>query len=566
MSENLKSPMAYEGYHEYFSAMRSLAQEYGGLPTASAMSAYSRAYRETFGTNPYIQNTRVKQIPTLPNRYTKDRIVGMLQDPLNNEEPLRQISHYLEWGAYPYFKIRKTYQDINEDYWYIHPFLADSEDVKTKEFDRDYRLAYRLTQAFDPSSTARRVRGEAITEGKTFYTTRYRVNRSHGNVDYASFIRLPSDYCKIVGYNNLSKYTVAFDMTYFFTQGAFPDQFGDLFTPFIRDFEYAVGEKLNDMTTNSRIDVRKVNAEVARAYEANSRWMYWVILPVERVWTFEIDDTDAVVAPVLTGLFISMSSLSRFEDIQMELISAPLVAVLTGEIPYFADKTQNEYDAYKLSPTGRALYEQYWYDLMNATNTTGVGFFTAPVENIKMHQLNEIPSAVNVSTEGYSYAMLKSGLGSIIPISDNPRAGVANLSVKLEAKFCQPIYDQMERFFNWLYKAVGLRYEFRFKIFGDIYSKDEEEQRIISNLSMGLLPELYRWYAMKRISPFEDMAMSEYIANSGVLDLRLPLISSYTARAGEGTLPPAPGQNGPGRPTVDIEDAADGQEDDIDNA
>lgn len=564
MSE-LKTPMYYKGYPEYFEAMRKVAEEYGSMPQVNAMSAYTRAYMDTFGRNPYIQNSRVKQIPTLPVSYSKAKIVSMLQDPLNNEEPLREVSHYLEWGAYPYFKIRKTYQDINEDFWYIHPNLVDSEDVKTKAFERDYKLAYRLTQAFDPSTAAHKIRGEAVTEGKTFYTIRYRLNRSHGNVDYASFVRLPSDYCRIVGYNDLSKYTVAFDMTYFFEPGAYPEQFGDLFTPYIRDFENAVGEDIHQMDRKSRIDIRRVNETVARAYEANSRWMYWVILPAEKVWTFEIDDTSAVVAPVLTGLFISMASLAKFEDIQMELISAPLVAVLTGEIPYFADKNQVEYDAYKLSPAGRAMYEQFWVDLMNATNTTGVGFFTAPVENIKMHQLNEIPSAVNVSTEGYSYAMLKSGLGSIIPISDNPRAGVANLSVKLESKFCQPIYDQMERLFDYVYRAIGLRYEFKFKMFGDIYSTDDIELTIQKNLSMGLLPELFRWYAIKRISPFEDMAMSEYVKNSGLTELRIPLVSSYNAR--QRTSYSYDYDNTPGRPTVDIEDVeSEGQEDDLDNA
>lgn len=211
------------------------------------------------------------------------------------------------------------------------------------------------------------------------------------------------------------------------------------------------------------------------------------------------------------------------------------------------------------------MYEQFWVDMMNATNTSGVGFFTAPVENIKMHQLNEIPSAVNVSTEGYSYAMLKSGLGSIIPISDNPRAGVANLSVKLEAKFCQSVYDQMERLFDYLYRSIGLRYEFLFKIFGDIYSTDDVELTIQKNLTMGLLPELFRWYAIKRISPFEDMAMSEYIKNSGLTELRIPLVSSYNAR--QRTSYSYDYDNTPGRPTVDIEDVeSEGQEDDLDNA
>ena len=99
MSE-LKTPMYYKGYPEYFEAMRKVAEEYGSMPQVNAMSAYTRAYMDTFGRNPYIQNSRVKQIPTLPVSYSKAKIVSMLQDPLNNEEPLRWGDHYLVWVAF----------------------------------------------------------------------------------------------------------------------------------------------------------------------------------------------------------------------------------------------------------------------------------------------------------------------------------------------------------------------------------------------------------------------------------------------------------------------------------
>jgi hypothetical protein len=40
----------------------------------------------------------------------------------------------------------------------------------------------------------------------------------------------------------------------------------------------------------------------------------------------------------------------------------------------------------------------------------------------------------------------------------------------------------------------------------------------------------------------DDMAMSRLVKESGLLDLRIPLISSYSAKQGEGTLPPQPGR------------------------
>ena len=45
-------------------------------------------------------------------------------------------------------------------------------------------------------------------------------------------------------------------------------------------------------------------------------------------------------------------------------------------------------------------------------------------------------------------------------------------------------------------------------------------------------------------------AVSAAVKESGVLDLRLPLVTSYTAKNGESGLPPNPG----GRPSIDIAD------------
>ena len=39
-------------------------------------------------------------------------------------------------------------------------------------------------------------------------------------------------------------------------------------------------------------------------YLSCGRWYYWVTLPVDKVWTFEIDDVKPVVVSPLTGLML----------------------------------------------------------------------------------------------------------------------------------------------------------------------------------------------------------------------------------------------------------------------
>ena len=50
------------------------------------------------------------------------------------------------------------------------------------------------------------------------------VDKSHNEVCHAFMQQLPSDWVKIVGFNNKSKYTVAFNLFYFLQPGTNPLQ------------------------------------------------------------------------------------------------------------------------------------------------------------------------------------------------------------------------------------------------------------------------------------------------------------------------------------------------------
>ncbi len=513
----------------------------------------------TFTANPIVQNTRVKRISSLPIDFDKNDIVRFLKNPNYSEQPLRQVGHSLEVAAYPYFKLRKTYQDILTYKYYNAPSFIEDDIKESKELMREWRLVDKMCRKMNIKSLTHEITGQALQEGKVFYTFRYSLDKAHNKVNFAFGQQLPSDWCKIVGFNNVSKYTVAFNMMYFMQPGTTWQQFGNLFEPYLSDFNTVMGANPSEKPTDKRVvyaedysridrlNELKNNADGGQLngnpdfYKQDGTWFYWVTLPPHMAWTFEIDDVSRNVFSPFSGLMLSMAQISRYEEIQLEMIQNPLISVLTGEIPYRDEKTASADDDYKLSIAGKMLFETYWYNMLEQANTGGIGLYLAPVENLKLQTLSEAPSATEISANGYKYVMNKAAIGAIIPLVDDPKAGLASLSSKLEAKFTNCIYEQMMRLMNWLYENANLKYEWTFRMFGDIYSDADKIKATKDGMTLGILTDTLVYLALNDLTLVDDISISRAVKASGVLDLRLPLVSTYSAKAGEGTLPPKTG-------------------------
>lgn len=584
--KQLASVEAYGSYAEYFTAARDIASEYGNMPVENVFSAWSRA---SSATNPYIQNRRVKTISSFPADYGKDDIAQMIVTPDGNEQPLRQTAHALEWSAYPYFKIRKTYQGVNTYRYYAYAAYLSKEDAKSREYEREAILVDKFNFEMKPDQWAHQIVGQAMQEGKIAYIPRFSVDKPHNNINHAFLQQIPSDWWKIIGFNNVSKYTVMFNMMYFLQPGSDWRQFGDLFEPYLQSFEsilepYAeisgVGKKIvyasKNMVANGAGKVFKVNLKKFREmratapgapqlYNQNGRWAYWVTLPVDKCWVFEVDDATRTVATPLTGLFLAMDQIAAYERVQLEIVQNPLVSVALGEIPYMRNDAADKADMYQLSPTGRKLFLLYWQEMLAAANTSGIGAYFAPVENLHIDSLSEAPNATDISTKGYAYAVEKSGLSGLIPVNDNPRAGAVSISAALEERFCICIYRQIENMMNHLYKEMKLKYEWRFVMFGGFSTDQKLLEDAQKGMERGILSDTYIYLALKGRTLQADIAMSRAVYESGVLDMRIPLVTSYSAKQDTSNLPPRAG----GRPQKKIEDmqngdVADGQEEDLD--
>lgn len=567
-------------YPEIFKRFQALSEKYGDMPAGALASAFSRVSASAANrNNPYIQNRRVQAVSSLPKDYSKNRVAEMLTNPMGNEQSLRQVEHGLEFTAYPLFHTRKMYQDLLTYHSYIAPEFTDKDTAKNDEFWREWKLLEKLRRKLDPKTTAHQLAGQAVQEGKVFYYPRVSVDKPHNKVNYAFMQQLPSDWVKIVGFNSVSKYTVAFNMMYFMQPGTDPLQFGDLFKPYWDVFS-RVTERGAPKGTGTRFVYAAKNrvdmgllAEIQRqdgfgedetpdVYFQNGQYFYWVTLPVDSVYTFEIDDAQTAVVSPLTGLFLSLIQIAQYEQIQLELVQNPLISLLTGEIEYRDDDTRQSADAYKLSNAGWELFRTRFYDELAANNTNGIGWYAAPLKNMELHQLSEAPGATKISTAGYGYTMAKAGLSALIPTSDEPRAGVANISLQIESKFAEQIYRCYERMMQGIMDGLNLKHSWRFSMFGNLAEDEKTFENARQGMTLGILPQTMIYMAMLDMSVIDDLAMSSAIKESGIMDMRLPLVTSYNAKQSESGLPPqaAHDMNPGGRPAADKKPGTEGQE------
>ena len=528
---------------------RDIASRYiGTLSYNEVADAFGRAWAG-FANQPQIQNMRVKGISSLPADYTKEDIGEFLRHPYSSERPLRQTAEILKWTAYPFYKIIKTYQDILTYRYYAAPARL-AADFDPAALGREASLLDDLHRHIRPEETAHAIVGKALSQGRVCCLLRWSADKSHNRMGYAFVQQLPTDWCTIIGENNISGETVSFNMMYFLQPGTDVTAYGDLFDPFLEDFRGAFSDPSSDPPVNRNYvyhsdggvrlpcrggsigfhpgRVRPDGPGRPRIFRQNGRWCYYVSLPIDRVWVFGIDDTTVNAASPLSGLLLTYAQQSDYEAAQLSLLLNPLIKIFTGEIPYFSDNGATVEDGFRLSLGGRALYESMFNSLMAANSTGGTAFYTAPVQNIKSHDFPESANANDISASFQRYGIGKAGLAGIIPVDEDVKAGQAELSSLLESRYGECVYRRFERMMNTLYRALGLRHDWRFHMFGSIYTDARTREAAQASLSNGDLSAHYILAALDGESLTEKLAMMRAVRAAGLPGLLEPPPTSYT--------------------------------------
>lgn len=547
---------AYEpSYNKVIARFNNIVGNYGeSIGVDGLIGAFSRAMGRVAANNPYYGNERIKAIGLLPAELTKEELGEALRNYNGNEDILGRVSQGLHVASYPYYRSLKLYQDILTYRHYAEPQYLDGEQAKTKEWQREAVLVDKINKAVNPEKNAHRITGEAMGVGKVCYYLRSKIDKVHNKVDYVFLQRLPQSSLRLIGFNNISTYTVSFNMFYFLQPGTDITQFGDLFMPYIDDFNEMFIKPKRDRNPNgkvvyasvpvkgrSRVDFYPQNVKTnavgnPQVFQQNGTWFYWVSLPVDKIWTFEIDDTIASVVPPFSGLMMTAAQQSDYEAAQLSLLLNPLIKIFTGSIPYFQSQGTTIENGFRLSDGARDLFEAYFDILMRKHNTGGTAIYSAPFEDIKSHDFPESANANEVSSSFNKYLVQKSGLAGLIPL-DDPKAGQAQLSALLESRYAETIYRQFERMMTHLYESLNLKYEWRFKMFGSIYTEKEIRANAEKDIANGDYSGWFILAALNGDSWIDKLSQMRALKGVDFLSMLQPPPTAYTQSNSSGGRP-----------------------------
>lgn len=521
-------------YAPIINRMNSIMSAYGNLPIDSLYSAFGRA-SAYWANMPSVQNSRIKALNPLPCDFSKAELNSFLVNPQNSELQLQQVGEGLRWTAYSWQKLIKSYADMLQFHSYAIPQHITADELKSDEFKREFRLVDKIIKALSPRSFGQKAAMQALTQGKVFYVPRYSVDKSHNKVNHFFMQELPKQWCTIIGENSVSDWVVSFNLMYFMQMGTDFRQFGDLFTPYMSDFNdwLMTPENKRKQFKNEKFVYATRNNTYEQglrsAWVQDGRFFYYVSLPIEKVWTFEIDESTAIVASPLSGLMQTFAQQADYEAAQLSLILNPLIKIFTGEIPYYSANEAKEDDGFRLSLGGRAVFEEFWRNLMASNNTAGTAFFTAPVQNIRSHDYPESANSNSVASSFLNYGLAKSGSQGVIPITNQPTEEAVKASEKLEPKYAQAIYGTMERMVNYiLNNELNLNWEYNVRVFGDIYSDDIVRANALKELNNGDVSAFFILAALDEQSILDKAVMCDMVRSIELLDKLQAPQTAYT--------------------------------------
>lgn len=451
--------------------------------------------------NPFVQNTRLKRLVSLPAEYDKEDLIAAIKDPGNHETLLRSAVGSLASSNYLFYKILRGAGDIPSFKHYIAPPLLEKADEYTKDkYKHERKIVRDWVKEFGVENTFNRIAIEVAKEGKAAYMLRNSFSYDDKGIDgvnYAYLQKMPSDYIKLTYLGKLG-YGASFNMMWFFTPGTNPKQFD----PYIQQ----VWEDMNKsgVVIETKKKMKQLNPFAASAYKplykgkqmdtllekAGDTYYYWVTLPQDLCYVFSSDQSTAYQAPDTAGLLLDLQNLTSFTD------ASALVAVQTLSQFLTAEVQINEASGVGRSGTyiSADLLDSLNAEFDNKVSESVTSFF-APLKNFKLHSLDT--SSVNSSdllTAATTNFLVRSGANSIISATDKPSVYQIKVAVKTLASQYDSVTRQFEKVLNFiLQKVLGFTYEWRIHIFGDIFSIEEEKtflKECVAGGSMFFLPKL----------------------------------------------------------------------------
>ena len=437
--------------------------------------------------NPFLQNARIKQVSSRAVNKEKKDIQAALQNPVNNEQSLREISMNLYYTHYVYNNLLRLNREIPQYYWYITPQYVDREQMKKDNFKEEVKFVNKIVEKFNPSLTFKTINMQVQLEGKTTYLVRKSYEKKK-KVNFFLLQKLNSDEVKLTGFGSKQTYITSFNMMLFLN----PMYDVSQYPPYIQEIWEDMQEKgmIQQDDKNGKlkfIPQKPLHSSHILEYVDGS-YFYWVQLHQDDCFTFGQDLATPVCFPETAGLFLDMKELADYRWLMGNLMAKSVTTILTGEVPLQHDAKAGS-DATIVSPDLIAFYDT----IFNQTVSNNVMTYFAPFKNFELHNIDNQPDNMNIVYSRLRDLIATSGNSALMSITDKPSIAMTKASQAIAASRARYLTLQFEQFLNNVVNnQFELEHQYKITIWGDIFNSDELKiaKELLQNGVRSLLPKV----------------------------------------------------------------------------
>lgn len=448
--------------------------------------------------NPFVQNKRVKEIIAQGEKVDKNKVMDYLANPQENEFNIQNASWAMYYQSQIYQTLLRLDRDIPRFHYYVIPQNVKKEDLSEEKYKKEKKKVDSILKVLKPKVTFKDMIEQLSNEGKTFYIPR--ISFDDKEAFFFTFQKLPSRYCKIVGFGSDEHFIIMFDMS-IFLNGIYD----------IRQYPQFIQDKWNEMLNAGIVEQGKdkkykINPKTNIPDEdilefADDTWCYWYRLPQNMAFTFSQAGGNPNVLPDSTALLGDIVDLNDYKILQQNLLARGATALLTAEAQIKTDSPVGTDPSYVSVDTLLGITD---YVTQKVGDTIVPVFF--PLHDYKLHDIQEdVSPATQVVTSRLRDVVSTSSLSGLISQTDKPSIITVKTARDLAMAKARYIVSQFENVVNKIINSsFELNYEWKVHFWGYCFDELDDiktmKEMILSGMK-GLLPRLLSAY---------DLTLEEY--------------------------------------------------------
>jgi hypothetical protein len=431
-------------------------------------------------------NTTNKTV--LLTKYTKEQIIGLLENPVRSEVQLRKLSQYLYSISPNYKRLIKYFAEMLRFDYIVEPYDLNTEKVDIQAFKKNYLSTLKVLEVMNIPHEFTKIMKHAFRDD-VFYGYEHMAEDSY-------FIqRLEPDYCKINSIED-GVYNYAFDFSYF---------------------------KNDD-------EVKKYPSEFIEKYskyKSNRSEFRWQELDSKNTICFKVNEELDYPIPPFSGVFESLFDIDENKRMRKVKNKMDNYMILTQKIP-IDDKTSEPNKFLIDLDTAIAFHNKATQSLPEE-----VGLVTSPMEiqAIKLERKNKDSDNVAEAERNYYNA---AGVSQVLFNADKVTSSGLTKSVITDEQIVFSCLLQFERWLNRKLKNLNKKNKFRVKFLKTTnFNIDTIRDGLLKSAQYGL-PVKSALAATLDLTP-SSFANMIFLENEilGLQDKLIPLASAHTTSGKE---------------------------------